>query len=101
MLSRSVDGALKIWSPATGKAVKELAGLSRDAKILSVAEDGSAVLILNDDHRLYLWYGEPRLGPYIGPSGPVCAGVLSDGRDSVYALKCDGSVELWHRQKPH
>jgi Caspase domain len=101
MLSRSVDGALKLWSPASGKTEKELAGLSRDAKILSVAEDGSAVLILNDDRRLYLWYGEPRLGPYIGPSGPVCAGVLSDGRDAVYALKCEGNVELWRRQQPH
>jgi hypothetical protein len=26
-------------------------------------------------------------------------GALSDDRDSVYALKCEGNVELWRRQR--
>ena len=99
MLSRSIDGALKLWSPETARAEKELAGLAREAWILTAAEDDSGVLILNDK-RLYLWYGEPRLGPYIGPAGPVCAGALSADRDTVYALKCEGNVELWRRQRP-
>ena len=100
MLSRSIDGALKLWSLDTTQPDKELAGLSREASVVDFAEDGSAVLILNEDRRLYLWYGEPRLGPYIGPSGPVCAGALSADRNTVYALKCEGNVELWRRQRP-
>jgi hypothetical protein len=103
MLSRSIDGAVKVWSPATATATaqaeKELAGLSREARIVDAAEDGSAVLILNEDRRLYIWYGEPRLGPYVGPSGPVCAGALSADSNIVYALRCEGNVELWRRQR--
>jgi Caspase domain len=99
MLSRSVDGAVKLWSPEATLPEKELTGLARQAQILDAAEDGSAVLILNEDRRLYIWYGEPRLGPYIGPSGPVCAGALSSDSNAVYALKCEGNVELWRRQR--
>lgn len=99
MLSRSIDGAVKLWSPATAQAENELAGLSREARIVDAAADGSAVLILNEDRRLYLWYGEPRLGPYIGPSGPVCAAALSADSNVVYALRCEGNVELWRRQR--
>ncbi len=99
VLSRSVDGAVKLWSPETTKAEKELTGLARQAQILAAEEDGSAVLILNEDRRLYIWYGEPRLGPYIGPSGPVCAGALSADSNLLYALKCEGNVELWRRQR--
>jgi len=99
MLSRSVDGTVKLWSPATALSEKEMSGLARQAQILDAAEDGSAVLILNEDRRLYIWYGEPRLGPYIGPSGPVCAGALSADTNVVYALKCEGNAELWRRQR--
>jgi hypothetical protein len=99
MLSRSVDGAVKLWSPETMRAERELTGLARQAQILEAAEDGTAVLILNEDRRLYVWYGEPRLGPYIGPSGPVCAGALSADTNVVYALKCEGNVEVWRRQR--
>ena len=100
MLSRSADGTIKLWSPETMQAEKELTGLAREAQILDLADDGSAVLILNDDKRLYIWYGEPRLGPYVGPSAPVCAGTLSPDSNVLYALRCEGNVELWRRQRP-
>jgi WD40 repeat protein len=100
MLSRSAEGTIKLWSPETMQAEKELTGLAREAQILDLAEDGSAVLILNEDKRLYIWYGEPRLGPYVGPSAPVCAGALSPDSNILYALRCEGNVELWRRQRP-
>jgi WD40 repeat protein len=99
LLSRSVDGTIKLWSPESMQAEKELAGLAREAQVLDLAEDGSAVLILNEDKRLYIWYGEPRLGPYVGPSVPVCAGALSPDSNVLYALRCEGNVELWQRQR--
>ena len=100
MISRSIDGAVKLWSPETMRAERELSGLPREARLLDAAKDGSAVLILNEDKRLHLWYGEARLGPYIGPAEPVCMGALSPDTDAVYALKCEGHVELWRRQRP-
>jgi Caspase domain len=100
MVSRSVDGTIKLWSPESLQAEKELTGLAREAQILDATEDGSAVLILNEDKRLYIWYGEPRLGPYVGPSAPVCAGALSPDSNVLYALRCEGNVELWRRQRP-
>jgi WD40 repeat protein len=98
MLTRSIDGALKIWSPANGRVEREASGLARDAQIVDMAPDGSAVLVLGEDRRLYLWAGEPRLAPYIGPSGPVCFGALSPDHNTLFALKCEGNVELWRRQ---
>ena len=56
------------------------------------------MLILNEDKRLYLWYGDARLDPYVGPTGPVCAGALSPDRNTLYAAKCEGNVEVWRRQ---
>jgi hypothetical protein len=32
------------------------------------------------------------------PAGPFCAGELSPGHDTLYALKCNGHVEVWQRQ---
>lgn len=99
MVSRSTEGTIKLWSPESAQAEKELTGLAREAQILDATEDGSAVLILNEDKRLYIWYGEPRLGPYVGPSVPVCAGALSPDSNVLYALRCEGNVELWRRQR--
>jgi hypothetical protein len=98
IVTRSLDGGLKLWSPSDGQVLKEMNGLPRDARIIDVAKDGSAALILNEDQRLHVWYGEARLGPYVGPVGPVCAGALSPDHDTLYALKCNDHVEVWQRQ---
>lgn len=99
MITRSADGVLKMSASATGRVEKELVGLSRAAHIVDVSANGSAVLILNEDKRLYLWSGEPRLNPYIGPSGPVCGGGLSNDRTTLFALRCEGNVEVWRRPR--
>ena len=98
LISRSVDGVMKIWSPATSRVEHELTGLAREARVVDYSADGAVVLILNEDKRLYLWYGDARLDPYVGPTGPVCAGALSPDRNTLYAAKCEGNVEVWRRQ---
>ncbi len=97
MMSRSVDGDLKVWTAARGVVTRTLAGLPRSATIQHVrGQDG--VLILNEDKRLYIWNGEPRLGAYVGPSAPVCQGMLSEDGDTLYARRCDGALEVWRRR---
>ena len=98
ILSRSVDGVMKVWSAGTGRVSFELTGLPRRASIAAVAESAAYALILNEDRRLYLWSGEPRLGAYVGPSAPVCAGALSPDANLVYAQRCDGQLEVWRRR---
>jgi hypothetical protein len=98
MISHSVDGALVVWSPATGRVERETS-LGRDASILSAEGAGDTILILSGDRRLHIWSGEPRLPPYVGPPGPICDGALSGDGDTLYALKCEGNVELWRRQR--
>ncbi len=99
MLTRSVDGAMRIWSIETGRVEREVTGLAREAEIIDYAEDGAAVLVLGDDRRLHIWSGEPRLGPYVGPAATVCGGALSTDRDTLYALRCEGNVEVWRRER--
>jgi hypothetical protein len=66
---------------------------------LSAEGAGDTILILSGDRRLHIWSGEPRLPPYVGPPGPICDGALSGDGDTLYALKCEGNVELWRRQR--
>jgi WD40 repeat protein len=96
MMSRSIDGVVKVWSAANGRVERELGGLPRRATILQSSANG--VLVLNEDRRLYIWTGEPRLGTYVGPSVPVCGGSLSEDANTLYALTCDGSLEVWRRR---
>ncbi len=98
MMSHSVDGVVKVWSTARGTVERELTGLSRGASIQHVRSGPGAVLILNEDKHLYIWTGEPRLGTYVGPSAPVCGGQLSEDANTLYALKCDGALEVWRRR---
>lgn len=98
ILSRSVDGVMKVWAAGTGRVSFELTGLPRRANIAAVATNSAYALILNEDKRLYLWSGEPRLGAYVGPSAPVCGGALSPDANLIYALRCDGVLELWKRR---
>ena len=98
MMSHSIDGVVKVWSVARGTVERELTGLPRRASIQHVLSDVGAVLILNEDKHLYVWTGEPRLGTYIGPSAPVCFGRMSEDANTLYALKCDGVLEVWRRQ---
>ncbi len=98
MMSRSVDGVIKIWSAANGKVERTLSGLSRKAKIAGFGARPGAVLILDEARRLYVWSGEPRLGAYVGPSSAVCSGELSSDANTLYALKCDGVLEVWRRR---
>ncbi|MBL8552300.1 MAG: caspase family protein [Hyphomonadaceae bacterium] len=98
MISRSVDGAIRIWSAASGRVERETE-LGRDASILSAEGAGAAILVLSGDRRLHIWAGEARLPPYVGPPGPICAGALSPDANTLYALKCEGNVELWRRQR--
>lgn len=97
MLSRSVDGAVKVWAADSGQVQRELTGLPRGARILTVASAGPA-LILNEDRRIYVWTDEPRLGAYVGPSAPVCGAQISPDANMLYALKCDGELEVWRRR---
>lgn len=98
LLSRSIDGVMKIWSASTGAVAFELTGLPRGAVIQGVAKTASVALIRNEDKRLYLWTGEPRLGAYVGPSAPVCGSALSPDANMIYALRCDGALEVWRRR---
>ncbi len=98
MMSHSIDGVVKVWSAARGTVERELTGLARGASIQHVLSDTGAVLILNEDKHLYLWTGERRLGTYIGPSAPVCYGRLSEDINTLYALRCDGALEVWRRR---
>ncbi|MDZ4777575.1 MAG: caspase family protein [Alphaproteobacteria bacterium] len=98
LLSRSIDGVMKVWAASSGAVAFELTGLPRRATIQGVAKNASVALILNEDRRLYLWTGEPRLGAYVGPSAPVCGGSLSPDANMVYAQRCDGQLEVWRRR---
>lgn len=98
ILSRSIDGVMKVWAANTGRVSFELTGLPRRANIIAVAQSSAYALILNEDKRLYLWSGEPRLGAYVGPSVPVCGGAISPDANMVYALRCDGALEVWKRR---
>jgi hypothetical protein len=98
MLTRSVDGVVKIWASANGRVERELTGLPRRAKIEGWSAAPAAFLILNEDQHLYVWTGEPRLGAYVGPSAPVCAGDLSADGNTLYARRCDGVLEVWRRR---
>jgi len=98
MMSHSIAGVVKVWSAAGGTVERELTGLSRRAAIQHVLSDRGAVLILNEDKHLYVWTGEPRLGTYVGPSAPVCFGQMSEDTNTLYALKCDGALEVWRRR---
>lgn len=97
MLSYGADGAIRIWSSATGRVEHELTGLPRAAQIVALTKDGSGVVILNEDRRLYVWYGDARLDPYVGPPGPVCDASISEDKATLYAVKCGGGVEVWRR----
>lgn len=98
ILSRSVDGVMKVWAADSGRVSFELTGLPRRASIQAVARAAPVALILNEDRRLYLWTGEPRLGAYVGPSVPVCGGALSADANTIYAQRCDGALEVWRRR---
>lgn len=98
ILSRAIDGVMKVWSARTGAVVSELTGLPRAATIQGVAENAPVALIVNEDKRLYLWSGEARLGAYVGPSAPVCGGLLSADANTIYARRCDGQLEVWRRR---
>lgn len=98
MISRSVDGVMKIWNASTGRVEAELSGLPRGAEPIGFAARARAVLILNEDKHLYIWNGEPRLGAYVGPSAPVCQGMLSEDANTLYARRCDGVLEVWRRR---
>ena len=99
MLTHSVDGVVKIWSAANGAVERELSGLPRTARIVGWSAAPDALLILDADQHLYVWSGEPRLGAYVGPSAPVCAGDLSADADTLYARRCDGVLEVWRRRE--
>ncbi|MBL8552299.1 MAG: caspase family protein [Hyphomonadaceae bacterium] len=99
MMSRSIDGVVKVWAAATGRVERELTGLPRQAEIMHISDGGGGtVLIRSEDRRLYVWTGEPRLGAYVGPSSPVCAGALSEDANTLYAMRCDGALEVWRRR---
>jgi len=98
LLSRSIDGVMKVWAANSGRVSFELTGLPRAASVQGIAQAAPVALILNEDKRLYLWSGEPRLGAYVGPSAPVCAGGLSPDANTIYALRCDGQLEVWRRR---
>ncbi len=98
MLTHSVDGVVKVWASANGRVEHTLTGLPRTAKIAGWTAAPGAFLILNEDKHLYVWSGEPRLGAYVGPSAPVCAGDLSADGNTLYARRCDGVLEVWRRR---
>lgn len=97
MMSRSFDGVVKVWDAKTGEIQREMSDLPRDASVQRVRGDIGTVLFLNEDQRLYVWNGEPRLGVYVGPSENVCRGDLSTDGNTLYARKCDGTLEIWQR----
>ena len=92
------DGAIRIWSAASGSAIQPLPAHASPVNSVAVSRDGAFIVSGSDDNSVRVWKarnGRPALPPLRGHTRPVLFVKISPNGRLIASASTDCTVRLW------